>query len=177
MKKLFLLLFLAVAFISACTNQTEKEVHFLPSKNYHYVKELPKLRKQNTVYVPIYSEIYSFSGEKTILLTATLSVRNTSLKDTIYIKSVDYHDSMGNFNKEYLKSPVFLKPLQSAEFVVQHEEKEGGPGANFIVQWGHNQLSSQPVIQAVMIGATSNLGISFLTEGVTIKTDSIENAR
>lgn len=154
----------------ACEQRTNPADPTLPSKKYHYVDiQYDALARSQTVYVPIYSEIYHYSGHQSYSLTATLSVRNTSLKDTMYVHQVDYYDSQGRLLREYLAKDIVLNPLESVEFVVEHKEKEGGAGANFIVFWGTNSLTIKPVIQAVMLTTADQQGISFLTEGVDIE--------
>lgn len=153
----------------ACTPQPKQEVH-LPSKNYHYIDiNVDTLYHSQKVYVPVYSDIYHSSDARRFLLTATLSVRNTSLRDTMYVSEVDYYDSQGNLTRNYLKQTIFLHPLESVEFVVEYKEDKGGAGANFIVHWGTDSPVLKPVIQAVMIGTASQQGISFVTEGVVIE--------
>lgn len=153
----------------SCTQQPQQEVH-LPSKNYHYVDlDVDTLTHSQQVYVPVYSDIYHSSDARRFLLTATLSVRNTSLRDTMYIAEVDYYDSQGNLNRKYLKQTIFLHPLESVEFVVEYKEDKGGAGANFIVHWGTDSAVLRSVIQSVMIGTASQQGISFVTEGVVIE--------
>jgi len=121
------------------------------------------------VYVPIYSEIYVINAKTKCLLTSTLSVRNTSRQDTLYVLHVDYFDSKGQIRKSYLEKPIQLYPLESIEFVVEYTEKEGGAGANFIVTWGASSSNLHPIIQAIMIGSTAaQQGISFVTDGVDI---------
>ncbi|MDW3651876.1 MAG: DUF3124 domain-containing protein [Bacteroidia bacterium] len=60
-----------------------------------FVEDL-ELKFKDTVYVPIYSDIYSETKDVRFKLTATLSLRNTSLSDSIYIEDIDYYDSAGN---------------------------------------------------------------------------------
>lgn len=144
----------------------------LPSKNYHYADiRFDSLARQVKVYVPVYSDIYHISGERRFLLTATLSVRNSSLRDTMYVEKVDYYDSQGQLQRPYLDrpEPLMLKPLESVEFVVENDEDKGGAGANFIVSWGADSPDIRPVIQAVMIGTASQQGLSFITEGVVVE--------
>ncbi|MEQ8524227.1 DUF3124 domain-containing protein [Gracilimonas sp.] len=151
----------------------EKEIpesEYLPSENYNYTEvNFSNLEKRQKVYIPIYSDIYVFSGSKRFPLTATLSIRNTSLTDTMYVGAVDYYDSVGNMTKEYLDEPIYLSPLASVEFVVRSDENVGGAGANFIVDWGATSRTKNPVIQAVMIGESNQQGISFVTNGIVIE--------
>lgn len=155
--------------LSACTDEI-KEKEYLPSEHYHLTEKVfSELTFQQEVYVPIYSDIYIYSGDKTFPLTATLSVRNTSRTDTVFVESVDYYDSIGNLTKEYLSDPIFIKPLETVEFVVRSRENQGGVGANFMVKWGAGSDRMNPVIQAVMIGDSNQQGISFVTEGVVVE--------
>ena len=49
-------------------------------------KENPS--KIHEVYVPIYSDIYNQTRDSRTLLTATLSIRNTSSKDSLFINKI-----------------------------------------------------------------------------------------
>lgn len=121
-----------------------------------------------TVYVPIYSYIYTWDRRRTMELTATLSVRNTDLTHPIILTTVTYYDSRGQRVREYLEQPVELTPLASTNFVVDREDTLGGAGAAFIVEWVTQQEVSAPVIEAVMISTSGNQGISFVTSGRVI---------
>jgi hypothetical protein len=173
MKRSFLsagMIMLGIILLISCqTRPVREEVH-MPSRNYHFV-EIPfdSLKLKQKVYVPIYSDIYHGSGLKRFLLTATLSLRNTSMRDTLYIRRVDYFDSEGNLNRTYLDRTIELVPLGSVEFVVEDKEMHGGAGANFIVSWVTDHPEITPVFQAVMIGTAEQQGISFLTDGIVIE--------
>jgi len=119
-------------------------------------------------YVPIYSHIYHGSKGGNILLTATLSIRNTSFKDTLFVRKIDYYDSHGNLIKNYINELILLKPMNALEFIVEEKEDKGGTGANFIVDYGYNSNTLKPLIQAVMIGTSGQQGISFLTQSIDI---------
>lgn len=127
------------------------------------------LQYHDTVYIPIYSDIYSESKDVKFLLTATLSIRNTSLTDTIYIGDIRYYDSGGALIRNYLKDEVLvLKPMQSIEYVIERNDTAGGTGANFLLNWAARTSSVNPVFQGVMISTHGQQGISFITEGVSI---------
>ncbi len=131
-----------------------------------------KLTHHDTTYVPIYSDIYSGSFHMKILLTATLSIRNTSLYDSIFINDVDYYDTAGKKVRSYLKGKqLLLLPMQSIDYVIEEEDKTGGTGANFIINWGATTNKVNPIFQGVMISTSTQQGISFLTQGVSIKQD------
>ncbi len=122
----------------------------------------------DSVYVPIYSDIYSRSKDTCFLLTATLSIRNTSFTDTLIIKTIDYYDTQGDLVNEYLNEPIFLAPMASIDYVIDEEDESGGSGANFIVVWASEAQQVKPVIQAVMIATNGQQGVAFTTEGVSI---------
>ncbi|MBN1341782.1 MAG: DUF3124 domain-containing protein [Phycisphaerae bacterium] len=120
-----------------------------------------------TVYVPVYSHVYVHDG-KPYPLTATLSIRNTDPHKSFLVKSVRYYDSKGKLVQSYLERPMRLAPLATTEVLVEEGDVRGGSGANFIVEWVSEELVTQPVIEAVMIGATSQQGISFVCSGTVI---------
>lgn len=123
----------------------------------------------DTVYVSIYSDIYSESKATRFNLTATLSLRNTSFRDTIYISDVDYYDSAGDRLRQYLEQPIVLLPMQSMEYVIEEGDTAGGTGANFIVTWAAaDSLVHRPVFEGIMISTNGQQGISFSTTGVSI---------
>lgn len=121
-----------------------------------------------TIYVPVYSQIYAHSERRRIELSVTLSVRNTSLTGEMYVTSVRYYDTAGQFLREYLEQPIRVAPLGSIDYIVREEETEGGIGANFIVEWRAQIELGDPVVEAVMIGAGSQQGISFISPGRVI---------
>ena len=128
-----------------------------------------QLSTGQTVYIPIYSHIYSGDKERPILLAVTVSIRNTDPDRWIQIDKVDYYDTEGNLVRKYLNLPMQLRAMASTRFVVPESEKGGGSGANFIVQWSAQQAVSPPVIETVMISTRMQQGISFTSRGQIIK--------
>jgi hypothetical protein len=121
------------------------------------------------LYVPVYSHIYYGDQEKQILLTATLSIRNTDPSRAITITKVDYYDSEGKLIKSYVQKPLTLKPLASTRFIVAQSDRRGGSGASFLVQWQGEAQVNPPLLEGVMIGTAGQQGISFTSRGVAIK--------
>lgn len=122
----------------------------------------------HTTYLPVYSDIFHMSGERRFLLTVTASIRNTNAGDTLYVLSADYYGSNGKVLRRYLDAPAYILPYSSDEFVVEHQEDEGGAGAFFLIRWALPEDAFAPVIQAAMIGTASQQGISFLTDGILL---------
>ncbi len=128
-----------------------------------------KLVRGQTVYVSIYSHIYSGLKGRPFDLAATLSIRNTDPKHPISIVAVKYYDSDGKLVKDYIDAPVKLNVLASTRYVIKEGEKEGGSGANFMVTWKSETDVNPPIIEAVMIGTRSGQGISFVCQGQVIE--------
>lgn len=119
-----------------------------------------------STYLSVYSEIYSSTQELTYDLTATISIRNISSKDSIYITSGNYFNTHGDLIRTYIARPVFVKPLETIEIVVDQKDRSGGTGANFIFEWDVPQGAPDPLFEAVMISTSGQQGISFTTIGV-----------
>jgi hypothetical protein len=122
-----------------------------------------------TVYIPVYSHIYSGDREHPFYLAATLSIRNTDLKHTIKILTVDYYDSKGKLLKSYIENTIDLKPLSATRYVIKESDKSGGSGANFIVKWKSDVKVNAPIVESIMIGTKTQQGISFITRGRVIQ--------
>ena len=123
---------------------------------------------KQTFYVPIYSDIYTDRDNRKVLLSATLSVRNTTLKKSLYINKIDYYGTDGTFIKSYLTKPIELPAMATLNYIVEKEEDKGGSGANFIIEVEGIDETVKPVIEAVMIGNFSNKGFAFSTEGTPV---------
>ncbi len=126
------------------------------------------LSKGQTVYVPIYSHIYSGHRESPFHLVATLSIRNTDHDNSLTITAIDYFDSEGNFVKNYLKNNKALKPMASTRFIVKAKDKAGS-GAKFIIKWEADKQIIPPIIESIMIGTQAQQGVSFTSRGMVIE--------
>lgn len=120
------------------------------------------------VYVPAYSQVYYGDKPHPFLLTTTLCVRNTDPRRALQLISVEYHGSHGQLLRAMLDKPMQIKPLSSAHFIVAESDTSGGVGACFLLRWQADGKINKPLIQAVMIGALSNQGISFICDGQPI---------
>ena len=128
-------------------------------------EEKPGLSEGQTLYVPVYSHIYSGNRERPFLLTVTLSIRNIDPKHPIRIRVVDYYETQGKLAKKYLEKPMTLGPLESTRYIVPEKDTSGGSGANFIVEWKSDNPVNSPIVESVMIGTQSQQGISFTSRG------------
>ncbi len=177
MKLLPSCLVICLVFLSSCTSSPKTQINSQQSNSPAssqispqevQLDETLKIAIGQTIYVPIYSEIYFFSKTRTLQLAATLSVRNTDVHNPIIITSVKYYDSDGNLVKDHLENPLRLAPLASTEFIVDQNDQTGSSGANFIVEWVAATEVFEPILEAVMVSTTSQQGISFLSKGRVI---------
>ena len=60
------------------------------------------------VYVPIYSDIYNQPRDSRTLLTATLSIRNTSIGNGSFISKIDYYNTEGVLVRSYLDQTIYF---------------------------------------------------------------------
>jgi hypothetical protein len=86
----------------------------------------------------------------------------------MYVTKIDYYDSEGKLIKKYIDQATKLTALQTHNYIVEFSEKQGGAGANFIIEWGYEQAVNPPIFECIMISTANNLGISFVTEGKVI---------
>ena len=129
-----------------------------------------RLSRGQTIYVPVYSNIFSAPRKIPFNLATLLSVRNTDMSDSITIVSADYYDTRGKLVRRYYQQPVTLAPLESTSIYIPEDDTVGGSGANFIVRWTSSREVNTPIIESVMIGMKSGQGISFVSPGQEIRT-------
>jgi len=167
---LLLFSFFLISLVSSC--KEENRVDAIPETfSDHNLKEEPlgtDLENTQKVYVPIYSEIYQRSRDDKTLLTATLSIRNTSETDSLFIGRVDYYNTEGSLVRKYIDQAIYLKPLETIDYVINESDETGGTGANFIITY-YKKPNLQPFFQAVMIGGLGNNSFSFTTTGINIE--------
>jgi len=166
MKKLAHYILVLSSFLYSCDQEQDSDV-FGPVE--WEKREINIESKQGLVfgssYLSVYSEIYEMTEKTTHQLTATVSIRNTSLTDSVYITKADYFNTSGDLIRSYLSSSVFLKPLETIEIIIHKKDKSGGTGANFIFDWAAPKQEHEPLFEAVMVWTTGHQGISFVTEG------------
>ncbi len=175
-RSISVLLITIMALLSGCDQSAQDPNVLLSEHQKDPIKELAitsdvdhsQFGYKQTFYVPIYSDIYTDRDARKVLLSATLSVRNTTLKKSLYINKIDYYDTDGALVKSYLDKPIELPAMATLNYIVEKEEDKGGSGANFIIEVEGVDETVKPVIEAVMIGNFSNKGFAFSTEGTPV---------
>jgi Protein of unknown function (DUF3124) len=131
--------------------------------------ELPAAARGGSTYIPVYSTVYLGNREVQAGLAVTLSVRNTSADRELVVHRVDYHDTAGNVTMRLADSPHAVPAMATAEFFIDRRDPVGGPGANYVVEWSVPEGGTDPLIEAVMVGRFSNIGITFTSRGSLIR--------
>lgn len=168
MKTIIRLLFLSLLILS-CQEETDK--YPIARENWESRKSSVTDFSDFTVgktYLPIYSHIYHIHEHRTFDLTSTVSIRNVSMTDSVYLLKADYYNTTGKKIRTYLKKPVYLKPLETVEIIIEEKDIEGGSGANFVFDWATKQAKNPPLFEAVMISTYGQQGLSFTTRGVQV---------
>src|SRR6476469_10052299 len=165
---------IAAIVITSCSEQTTSQRLQPDTKRETSLRSVSldktKVVMGQTLYVPIYSHIYHFNSQDRVMnLSATLSIRNTDLTNSIILTSVRYYNTEGELIRQDLTSPVELKPLASTDFFVAANDASGGAGANFIVEWVAEKTVYEPVVEAIMINSSSAQGISFVSPAKVLK--------
>lgn len=169
MRNIVRLLFI-VSFLTSCHGE-EKEKDYIKKTDWgKRISEVKNLEAffQGKTYLPVYSHIYHVHDQRTFDLAITISMRNLSLTDTLYIMCADYYNTAGERIRQYIENPVFVKPMETIEIVISEKDKEGGSGANFIFDWAIKNQNNPPLFEAVMISTYGQQGLSFTTRGVLI---------
>jgi len=172
MKLLQCLVLMTLTFAIACKkpdpNMTKTGEDELKSLELDRELSLKDRKFEDIIYIPIYSDIYIDKVNQNSLLSATLSIRNTSPSDSLFVSVIDYYDTDGDLVRSYIDNPIVLSPMASVNYVIEKEDSAGGSGANFIVELSSDH-NLQPLIQAIMIGENgNNKGFAFATDGYSI---------
>lgn len=166
MKQLFPFVIMFLIFVN-CAKKTE--ISSIDPVNWGkrsiYTNKFDSLTKAST-YLSVYSQIYQRTEQHLYDLTVTVSIRNISSVDSVFILRADYFNTNGELIRTYFNNPVYVKPLETIEIVIDEADKHGGTGGNFIFEWATPKGIHEPLFEAVMISTTGQQGLSFTTQGV-----------
>ena len=126
------------------------------------------------LYVPAYAHIRLGSGRGKLDLATTLSIHNADGGHPVVLRKVSYHGTDGRLVDTLLERPIAIKPLATVEFFVAADDLRAGSGANFVVEWGAAADASEPIAEAVMIGAIGTTSYSFVSRGQATKAAPVE---
>jgi hypothetical protein len=149
-----------------------------PSASFYPVslKEL-KIVTGQVIYASVYSHIVlPGAEERTLYLSATLSIRNTDQQQRILLTSIAYYDTNGTLVEEYLPESFALAPMASIEVIVRQLDTRGGSGANFLVKWVAETAVSTPILETIMAGTMGNYSFAFARPGRVIQQLPVKHA-
>lgn len=157
--KLSRILLTALSVLFAMTNMAKSEQQNLQTIS---------LATYEKIYVPAYSYVLTHENRKQPL-ASTMVIHNTDSVQSIRIMRVDFHDHSGTLEKAFLDVPITISPYESRNFLVPINDQSGGFGSNYLVEWESINPATSPVVEAVMIGGSGSLGISFTSSGRVIE--------
>lgn len=99
---------------------------------------LPDRSLGQNMYLPIYSHIWHGEVDKKgqpmkMLVSVSVSIRNTDPVKSIRIASALYYDTEGRKLREYVTSPKIIGPMGTYELFIPRSDDTGGSGANFVI--------------------------------------------
>lgn len=135
------------------------------------------LSSGQTLYLPVYSHIWH--GDRVIdgkyplksLVSALVSIRNTSLKVPIRVSTARYYSTEGKMLREFITSPRTIAPMGTLELFIEQKEADGGSGANFVIAWDAAAPTNAPIVEAVHADIKGHRTLTFITSAHPIQAD------
>jgi hypothetical protein len=143
--------------------------------NASFARELPPATQGQTVYVPVYSEVLYGNADSSgkperWQLSATLSIRNTDPVTPLTVRSIRYYDTEGKLIREYAAGNKIV-PFGTLETFVEHKDRSGGSGANFLVVWDAEKPINAPIIETVHTYFFGTRSVLFTSSGQPLHID------
>ncbi len=167
-KKLLIIFIVGILTVSCNTKKETSAINPVNWNKRTVNHSLSDSLTQGTTYLSVYSQIYDQSEHRTFDLTVTVSMRNTNMRDTIYIDKAEYFDTKGKSIRKYLNETIYIAPMETIEIVINEMDQEGGTGANFLFDWRSHSKLNEPLFEGVMISTSGQQGLSFTTTGKRI---------
>ncbi|MBN2745174.1 MAG: DUF3124 domain-containing protein [Bacteroidales bacterium] len=157
--------------ISSCTNDEQSVLNkngtlLIPAESLDLGNEY---RCWDSVYLPVYTAIFTKSYESKFQLTVTISIRNTDVNDSITIHSVNHYDNIGQLTHIFVSEGLVLKPLCTKEFVLEENAGDFGVSSSIVVVWSSRKTVTNPIIQGFLVSIRGGQGISAITDGISIR--------
>ena len=141
-----------------------------------YAQTPPGRSLGQTLYLPIYSHIWHGETDKKgqpmkVLVSVSVSIRNTDPAKSIRIASALYYDTDGKKLREYLTSPKTIGPMGTYELFVPRSDDTGGSGANFVISWKADAPASLPIVEGFHANMLVGRSIAFTTSARPLPDD------
>ncbi len=169
-KNLFICSLSILFFLSSCVISNNEKGFDNTTDDKETFDDKIDIESSNSYYLPIYSNLFIDEQIKDLALSINVSIRNSSLKDTIEVSKVNYIDIQGKRIKRFLKEKVMLSPLSTVFYKVDSNNFKKQKGGAFLIEINgiEEESKSLPLINAVMVGEYSNKAFSFSTKGYKI---------
>jgi hypothetical protein len=120
------------------------------------------------LYLPIYSHIWYGEVDRKgqpakVLVSVSVSIRNTDPAKSIRVTSAQYYDTDGKKLREYVTSPKSIGPMGTHEIFVPQSDVTGGSGANFVIAWKSDTPVSPPIVEGFHAHMPAGRSIAFTT--------------
>lgn len=126
------------------------------------------LSRGQQIFVATYSEVH-WTEDQTELVASNLSIRNTSLTESIILKYVDFYDDHGNLFENYISEEVTIAPMASALYRLDQHDLKGGAGSNFLIEWESQVPVTMPYVENVSFRMSAAQSFSFTSPGVILR--------
>ena len=128
------------------------------------------------LYLPIYSHIWHGETDKKgqpmkVLVSVSVSIRNTDPLKSIRVTSAQYFDTDGKKLREYIASPKTIGPMGTYELFVPRSDDTGGSGANFVISWKADAPASLPIVEGFHANMLVGRSIAFTTSARPLPDD------
>lgn len=128
------------------------------------------------LYLPIYSHVWhgeldSRGGPAKVLVSISVSIRNTDPAKPIRLISAQYYDTDGKKLREYVTSPRTIPPMGTFELFIPRSDDSGGSGANFVIVWKSDALASPPIVEGFHANLPTGRSIAFTTSARPIPSE------
>jgi len=158
-------LYIALLVLASCAQSSDRDRQLAQTDR---LEPIGETGDHHVIYVPAYSHVYTGDHARRFQLAMTLSVHNISFRDSVWIDKVRYYDTAGRLIYDFVKEPVPLHPMETYKVQIAESDTAGGSGANFLVEWVGQPGVPVPIAEAVHIGISSTVGLSFVTRGVPL---------
>jgi hypothetical protein len=122
------------------------------------------------IHLPVFGYVSTLKAGRTLELTATVTIHNTSDQYPIVLLDVQHVDDQGKLQAHLIDEALEISPLGTVRWVIPGRNASLGIAHSLRLEWGSRQASlSDPIVEAVMIGTQSGQGASFTTEGKIVQ--------
>ncbi len=120
------------------------------------------------IFVPAYSSI-RVADKGDDLSASHVSVRNTSTDESITLRFVDLFGDNGTVLRNFLKEETEIPPMGSRLFIVKQDEKLGGAGSNYLIEWTSRTSVTPPFVESVTYRYAGTKAMAFTSPSTVLR--------